>query len=76
MTERPRSDVSDGASWWRRECKGCKSIRVGSFFTKSRLTIQQWLVLIYWWAREYPVTDSAEEADVEKGTAIDVYIDG
>ena len=45
MTERPRSDVSDGVSWWCRGCKGRKSIRDGSFFTKSRLTIQQWLVL-------------------------------
>ena len=29
--------------------------------------------IFYWWARQYPVTDAAEEADVEKGTAVDVY---
>jgi len=37
------------------------------------MTLQQWLLLIYLWAREYPVTDVAEEAEVDKGTAIDVF---
>ena len=42
----------------------CKTTRAGSFFSKSKLTLQQWLVLLYWWVREYPVTDAAEEARV------------
>ena len=25
------------------------------------------------WARQYPVTDAAQKAEVDKGTAIDVY---
>ena len=29
--------------------------------------------MIYWWARQYPVTDAAAEAEVDDGTAIDVY---
>ena len=29
--------------------------------------------MIYFWVREYPVTDATEEAEVHKGTAIDVY---
>ena len=40
---------------------------------KSRLSLKQWLVLFYWWARQYPVTDAAEEAEVEKKTAIQAY---
>ena len=28
---------------------------------------------IIMWARQYPVTDAAQEAEVDKGTAIDVY---
>ena len=32
MRERPRSDVSDGVSWWCPSCKSRKSIRAGSFF--------------------------------------------
>ena len=54
-------------------CKGRKSIREGSFFSKSRLTLQKWMLLIYMWAREYPVTDAAEEAEVHQKTAIDGY---
>lgn len=73
MTEKSRNDVSDGVSWWCRRCKGRKTIREGSFFSKSRLTLQQWLLLIYWWARQYPVTDAAKETNVDKGTACDVY---
>ena len=72
MTEKSRNDVSDGVSWWCQQCirKGRKSIREGSFFSNSRLTLQQWLLLIYWWARQYPVTDAA---NVDRGTACDVY---
>ena len=28
---------------------------------------------MYWWARQYPVTDCKDEAEVDKKTAIDVY---
>ena len=73
MMERRRSDVSDNVSWWCPHCKSRKSIRDGSFFAKSRLTLQKWLVLMYFWAREYPVGDAAEEAQVQEKTAIDVY---
>ena len=72
MTEKPRSDVTDGVSWWCRRCKRRKTIRDDSFFNKSRLTLQQWLLLIYWWARQYPVSDAANEAQVDRGTAVDV----
>ena len=73
MQERPRQDVSDSKSWWCPQCKGRKSIRDGSFFSKSRLSLQKWLLLLYFWVREYPVTDAMEEAEVNKGTAIDIY---
>ena len=73
MTKRVRIDVSDGFCWRCMSCKTTKSIRDGSFFTKSRLTLQKWLILIYWWSRQYPVTDAKDEAKVDLGTAIDVY---
>ena len=41
MRERPRADVSDGASWWCPRCKTRKSIRSGSFFEKSHITLQK-----------------------------------
>ena len=49
------------------------SVREGSFFTKSKLSLTKWLILLYWWSREYPVTDAAEEAEVTETTAIQVY---
>ena len=45
----------------------------GLFFSKSKLSLQQWLVVLHWWCRQYPVTDAAEEANVSKVTAIQCY---
>ena len=54
-------------------CKKSISLRSGTFFEQSRLQLWQWIVLMYWWAKEYPVTDTAEEAEVDKKTAIQIY---
>ena len=35
--------------------------------------MQQWLVLLHWWCREYPVLDAAEEAKVSERAAIQIY---
>ena len=68
-----KSDISDGLIFRCPSCKTTKSLRDSSFFSKSKLTLQKWLVLIYWWVRQYPVTDAAQEASVGRDTAIDVY---
>ena len=73
MQERPRQDVSDKFSWWCPRCKTRKTIRDGSFFHKSHISLQKWLLLIYLWARQYPVCDVAEEVEVDQHTAIDVF---
>ena len=73
MRERPRKDVSDSASWACPQCKSRKSVREGSFFKDSRLSLKKWLIIMHWWARQYPVTDAAEEAQVNSGTAVDAY---
>ena len=73
MEERPRQDVSDGYSWWCRQCKTRKSIRAGSFFEKSRLTLQQWLLMIALWARECPVSDAISDSKIDMRTGIDIY---
>ena len=41
-----------------------KSIRDGSFFSKSKLTLQKWMLAILWWSREYPVADMAMEVEI------------
>ena len=68
-----RSDSSDGVSWYSPQCYTSKSIRDGSFFSNSRLSLQKLLLIMYLWARQYPVTDAMEEAVVDKRTAIDIY---
>ena len=30
------------------------------------------MIIMYWWARQYPVSDSKDEAEVDEHTAIDV----
>ena len=73
MRERTRKDLTDGVGWFCPHCKSQKSIREGSFFAKSRITLQKWLMLLYLWAREYPVSDARDETLVTKTTAVNVY---
>ena len=73
MLERVRNDVCDGIRWRCTTCKTSTSIKEGSFFYKSKLPLQKWLILIFWWAQEYPVTDAEKAAKVDVGTAVDVY---
>ena len=74
MRERPRAQAgTDGISWWCPTCKTTKSIRAGNFFSKSKLSLQKWMVAILWWSREYPVTLMAQEAEIGENTACDIY---
>ena len=45
-----------------------------SFFSKSRLSLQQWILALFWWVRQYPVGDMAKEAKIEKTNACDVNL--
>lgn len=69
----PRSDVSDGYRWRCPDCKKCVSVRKGSFFEKSKISLRQWILLLHWWARQYPVTDAGPDVGVTEPTAIQVY---
>ena len=73
MVLQSRQDISDGCRWRCPDCHKCISIRKGSFFEKSKLSLQKWLLLMHWWARQYPVTDAKEEIGVTEATAIQVY---
>ena len=73
MQERRRDDISDGVSWYCPQCYTRKSIRDGSFFSKSKLTLQKWLLLLHFWIRQTPVTDAMQDVEVAKRTAIDIY---
>ena len=54
-------------------CRKSLSIREGSFFAQSKLELWQWLVMLNWWCRQYPVSDAAEEALTSRVTAIQAY---
>ena len=68
-----RGDITDQYRWRcpSSSCKNSVSLQSGTFFEQSRLQLQQWI--LYWWAREYPVKDAAEEANVDEKTAIQIY---
>ena len=55
------------------ECKKCISIRDGSFFSKSQLSLQRWLLLIHWWAWKFLVIDCAKALEVNENTSCAVY---
>ena len=73
MVDHPREDVSDGFSWWCSHCKTRKTIREGSFFKKSHMTLRQWLLLLHLWAKMSPVTSAAEDLEISRPAAIDAY---
>ena len=73
MRQGTRKDVTDGLVWRCPQCKTTKSVREGSFFTKSRLTLQKWLLLIHFWVKQYPVTDVAVDVEIDKNVGCAVY---
>ncbi len=73
MALQDRMDISDGMRWRCPDCRKGVTIRKGSFFERSKLTLQKWLLLMHWWAKQYPVKDAAAEIGVSLATAIQVY---
>ncbi|XP_074658624.1 uncharacterized protein LOC141911533 [Tubulanus polymorphus] len=43
----PRQNISDGVAWYCRLCQCTKSIRNGSYFSRSKLKLQTLLLIIY-----------------------------
>ena len=52
-------------------CRKSVGLRDGTFLTK--LSLWQWVVLMYWWICQYPVGDAAQEAEIKEKTANQVY---
>ena len=42
-------------------------------FSKSQLSLQKWFLMLWFWAREYPVTEAAVEAEIGHPAPIDIY---
>ena len=43
------------------------------FFSKSRLPLQKWLLLMQKWSRELPVIEAADDVEVTEKSAIQLY---
>jgi ISXO2-like transposase domain len=54
-------------------CNFRSSIRDGSFFAGSHLTLQQILELIYHWARDHKQSELMDEIDISDHPAVDWY---
>ena len=48
-------------------------IREGSFFSKSKLSLQKWLFVLVLWAKDTPVTDVIDDAEIDTRTGVDIY---
>uniref|UniRef100_A0A915CVA1 Transposase n=1 Tax=Ditylenchus dipsaci TaxID=166011 RepID=A0A915CVA1_9BILA len=51
-----RADISDNIQWrciQKQKLCSRKTIRKGSFFERSHLRLQQWLIIFYMWANDY-----------------------
>lgn len=65
--------AKDGKRWKCTVCQGVVSVRDGSCFERSRLTIQQILLIIYSWATELPQHVAAAEAETSTATVIEWF---
>ena len=50
-----------------------KNLCLGVPVRSLREPLQTFLLLIYWWVQQYPVTQAARESELAKGTTVDVY---
>ncbi|CAN7995575.1 unnamed protein product [Ixodes hexagonus] len=76
MTLQVRARAADGYAWrcgvWMtRECRGEISVRSGSFFEGSHLTLPQLMNIIYPWCQNLPCAVIQRETDVASKTVTD-----
>lgn len=66
--------VSDGYRWFCSHCRSVKSVRDGSFFAKSNLTLKQIVLLVYCWAQKFPQWITQKETGISSDqTTVDWY---
>lgn len=74
-----RPDISDGCSWYCRVGDDVnphvrrRSIRKGTWFESSNLTLCEILYLTYYWIEEYPQDIVLRELDTTRTTVVDWY---
>ena len=73
MDWKRRPTCGDKFTWRCSNCNSVKSIRNGSFFSKSKLPLQTWLQLIHHWSMDMPVTQATKQAKISEKRCIDIY---
>lgn len=63
-----RAVLTDGYQWKCRICRTEISVRTGSFFSGSHLTLLQLLIIVYGWARNWQQDTTALEAELGPGS--------
>lgn len=61
----------DGKRWRCQMCNTQKSVRDGSFFSGSHLTLKQVIILMYCWAHDMPQKHIIHETEVSEPTVVD-----
>ena len=72
MDWKRRPTCGDKFTWRCSNCNSVKSIRNGSFFSKSKLPLQTWLQLIHHWSMDMPVTQATKQAKISEKRCIDI----
>lgn len=65
---RSKRSIADGYTWGCRKCKKTRSLRKGSVFEGSHLTLSQILIIMYGWASERSQEYVAREAECSRSS--------
>lgn len=68
-----RKRTKDGKEWRCSQCSFICSVRKGSFFHRSHLSLHQIIILIYCWANDLPQNIAAHEADTRASTVVEWF---
>ena len=66
-----RGDIEDGKTWYCSICKNKTSIRHGSWFEDSHLSLYNIILLTYCWAYDFSQNDISREVQCNKNTCVD-----
>lgn len=66
-----RDEARDGKRWYCTVCRAEFSVRDGSFFQRSRLSLRQIIMIIYHWVEDHPQKFIVKEAEISRRTAVD-----
>jgi hypothetical protein len=68
-----RQETKDGKRWQCKVCRAEFNVCDGSFFKRSKLTLQQIIVIINHWVEDQPERMVMKEAEISKKTAMDNF---